>query len=509
MPFLTTIGGGSARGFGRGRLKLGLGSSAANPAINADAILAENPSAPDGVYYFKDPSGSNSVYSTYCIMQKYGGGWMKAVQYYDNTAVGTTAGAINPGGAWTTAEINNGAGKLQNADLNRITGTECLMRVSGGTDNLFNSGAGTGKLTYNTTLPSWGSDSDPNDHGYTLQLDNTSNGILNYDVVYLPDSRGRCNHTTSYWISDHNYFHTSQGGFTPPYTSYSQCWTFGSNAVYTNLHWMSGQAGDSGGSIAWGNNTSSSFAIFLRPTRNPGYTTRGIIMDWDPAKLNLGSDLTTISNGTSLTAGLSEYSQRGINIRVNGGAFHWRTAEGGHIDSSSGNTGRISVDGALMEKALDGCKSMTLTCWFQSNGGGRQVLLSRYGTGYNNQFNHIVDPSGDFHSNSTGVIGGSSQNYDFNAWSNNTWHLCHWVYNVSDGIARWYIDGSQVGTSNWGTDSGAGLTGSSTAGFGIMSRADDYERLVGRMGRARVHGCALTAAEIAAEWTNERSIYGR
>lgn len=508
MPFLQSFAAGSVRGFRPDTFGGGLGTFA-NPAINADAILAENPSAPDGTYYFQDPNGSNTIYSTYCIMQKYGGGWMKALSYHGNQSIGSTAGAINQDGTWTTAEINLASGKLQNADLNRITGTECLMRVTGGTDNLFNSGAATAKLTYNDTLPNWGSDLDPNVHGYTLQLDNTSNGILNYDVVYQPDGRGRCNHTGSYWISDHNYNHTSQGGFNPPSSGYSQCWTIGNSAVYTNLHWMSGQSTDSGGSIAWGNNSDSAFAIFLRPTRNPGYTTRGILLDWDPRKMNLGPDLTPVSDQTSLASGLTEYSQRGINIRVNGGSFHWRTSSGGHMDSSSGNTGRISVDGALMEKALDGCRSMTLTCWFQSNGGSRQVLISRYGNGFNNQFNHIVDPTGDFHSNSSGVIGGTGLNYNFNAWSNNTWHLCHWVYNVSDGVARWYIDGSQVGTSNWGTDGGAGLSGSSTAGFGIMSRADDYERLIGRMGKVRVHACALTATEIANEWNNERSIYGR
>jgi len=507
MPLLQSFAAGSVRGFRPDTFGGNLGTLA-NPAINADAILEEDPSAPDGVYYFQDPNGSNTVYSTYCIMQKYGGGWMKAVSYYDNQQVGSTSGAINAGGSWTTAEINLAAGKLQNADLNRITGTECLMRVTGGTDNLFNSGAATGKLTYYDNLPNWGSDLDPNDHGYTLQLDNTSNGTINFDVAYGVDSQGRCNHTTSYWISDHNYFHTSQSGFAPPAAGYSQCWTFGNSAVYTNLHWMSGQSGGSGGSIAWGNNTSSAFSIFLRPTRNPGYTLRGILLDWDPRKMNLGADLTTVSDQTSLSSGLTEYSVRGINIRVNGGSFHWRTSSGGHMDSSSGNSGRISVDGAMIEEILDGSKSLTLTCWFQSNGASRQVLLSRYGTGFNNQFNHIVDPSGDFHSNSTGVIGGTSQNYNFNAWSNNTWHLCHWVYNVSDGIARWYIDGSQVGTSSWGTDSGNGLTGTSSAGFAIMSRADDYERLIGRMGKVRVHGCALTATEIANEWTNERSIYG-
>lgn len=238
------------------------------------------------------------------------------------------------------------------------------------------------------------------------------------------------------------------------------------------------------------------------------YTTRGIIFDWDPGRLSL-SDGSSIANSTSLSAGINTtYTQSGTAVAVNGGSFVYQSEQGGHIDSTA-NTGRISVTGTSMASALDACASITLTCWFQSNGAGRQVLISRYGTGFPDQFNHIVDPTGDFHSNSTGAIAGASANHDFNAWSNNTWSLSHFVYSVSDGIARWYINGSAVGTANWGTDGGAGLSVSgSGAGFGIMSRADRLEDLVGRMGPVRIHNVALTTGEISSEWSNERSRFG-
>ena len=245
-------------------------------------------------------------------------------------------------------------------------------------------------------------------------------------------------------------------------------------------------------------------------TSTPTITTRGIIFDWDPG------DVTGLSDGGSstnadLVSGIDQDNTAGSNtaIAISGGTLTYRTAAGGHFDSTS-NTGRIIVSGTSVVSALDACASMTLTCWFQSDGAGRQVLISRYGTGYPNQFNHIVDPTGDFHYNCDGAIAGVSG--DINSatdyWSNNTWHLCHWTYDVSDGIAHWFIDGSEVHTVNFGTDSGNGLTVSDPDGFGIMARADDSERLQGRMGPVRIHNVALTAAECANDFTIERDRFG-
>ena len=71
------------------------------------------------------------------------------------------------------------------------------------------------------------------------------------------------------------------------------------------------------------------------------------------------------------------------------------------------------------------------------------------------------------------------------------------------------MNGSQVGTASWGTDSGAGLTVSGAgAGFSIMSRSDRLEDLIGRIGQVRIHNVALNTTEISSEWTTERIRYG-
>jgi hypothetical protein len=242
----------------------------------------------------------------------------------------------------------------------------------------------------------------------------------------------------------------------------------------------------------------------------PTYTTRGIIFHWDPANVTGYGNGDNIADGSGLSSGvITADSAANTNVFVNGGSFTYQTAQGGHLNTN----GRISVNsssGTALYDALDACSSMTITCWFQSNGAGRQVLISRYGNGFPNQFNHIVDPTGDFHYNSSGAIAGASGDID-NAtdyWSNNTWHLSHWTYNVSNGVMSWYIDGSLKTTNSVGTDSGNGLTVSSDTGFGIASRADRLEDLAGKIGPVRIHNVALTSSEITADWNAEKTRFG-
>ena len=239
------------------------------------------------------------------------------------------------------------------------------------------------------------------------------------------------------------------------------------------------------------------------------YTTRGIIFDWDPGNVTGLSDGGSTTNA-NLVSGINTTNTSGTPaIAVSGGTLTYRTANGGHFDSTS-NAGRIIVSGSAIVNSLNACQSITLTCWFQSNGQSRQVLISRYGTGYPNQFNHIVDPTGDFHYNSSGAISGGSGdiNSSTDSWSNNTWHLCHWTYNVSDGNAKWYIDGVLKHTVSLGTDGGNGLSVNDPDGFGIMSRADDNERLIGRMGPVRIHNVALVDAECAADFNGQKGRFG-
>ena len=242
----------------------------------------------------------------------------------------------------------------------------------------------------------------------------------------------------------------------------------------------------------------------------PTYTKRGIIFHWDPANVTGYSNGDSIVDGSGLSSGvITADSAANTNVFVNGGSFTYQTAQGGHFNTN----GRISVNsssGTALYDALDACSSMTITCWFQSNGASRQVLVSRFGTGFPNQFNHIVDPTGDFHYNSSGPISGAYGDIDnaTNYWSNNTWHLCHWIYNVSNGVMSWYIDGSLKATNTVGTNSGNGLTVSSNTGFGIASRADRLEDLAGKIGPVRIHNVVLTSSEITTDWNVEKTRFG-
>jgi len=238
------------------------------------------------------------------------------------------------------------------------------------------------------------------------------------------------------------------------------------------------------------------------------YTTRGLFFAWDAGNLTGYSDGATVPDGANLSQGLDTTYTTGVStITVNGGSFNYRTAAGGHFDSTT-NSGRISITGSTISSDLDSSSSMTLTCWVQDNNSGRHLLISRFGTGFPDQFNHVTDPNGNFHYNSTGASLGSG-NRTPGAWSANTWFLSHWTYSPTDGIMRWYVNGTQIDTVNAGTNSGNGLQVSGGgAGFSLMSRSDRLEDLIGRMAIARVHNVQLTASEISAEWQAERSRFG-
>lgn len=237
------------------------GSTQARAGVSASAIKSLTGTTSDGVYWLKPTSGSGSAFQTYCIMSRDGGGWVKAIQY--NNAVDLSgSSSVNSGGSWINSEINLNAGKISTVDWTALNATNSfLFRVTGGTDNLLNNGSGTGKLAYTSTLPVFGTDLDPTSN-YILYLDMTSDGSYEYYCTYTNDTRGRCGHVPSYWISDHNY----NGTFNtpPPLNSVPICWTIGASAVYTNLHWMSGLATQSAGSIPWGNTSTTAFSIYIK-----------------------------------------------------------------------------------------------------------------------------------------------------------------------------------------------------------------------------------------------------
>ena len=206
---------------------------------------------------------------------------------------------------------------------------------------------------------------------------------------------------------------------------------------------------------------------------------------------------------------VSGNNQANTTVDCSNGSLTYKTANGGYISGES-STGLMLAGGNALQQALDACQSITLTCWFYHPGDARHALMSRYGSGFTGQFNHFIDPNRELHYNFGGAISGAQADINTSVFSANTWTLCHNTYDVSTGVATWYMNGSSVATANLGTDGGNGLSVSSTSGqgFGWMARADYIEANDGRMGKVRIHNVALTASECLYDFNQQKSIYG-
>ena len=280
------------------------------------------------------------------------------------------------------------------------------------------------------------------------------------------------------------------------------------------LNWT-GSGGGGGGGCSSGNYPGKNGGDGIVIIRHQGnelinYTTRGIIFDYDPGLLSF-SDGTTLNNSSVLEGGLvSGNNQANTTVDCSQGSLTYKTANGGYISGES-SAGIMLAGGTALQQALDACQSITLTCWFYHPADARHALMSRYGTGWTNQFNHFIDPNGELHYNYTGAIANSAADINTNVFSANTWTLSHNTYDVSTGVAKWYMNGQEVESANLGTDSGNGLTVSSSAsgqGFAWMSRADYYQMNDGRMGKVRIHNVALTAQECLNDFNFQKGIYG-
>ena len=69
---------------------------------------------------------------------------------------------------------------------------------------------------------------------------------------------------------------------------------------------------------------------------------------------------------------------------------------------------------------------------------------------------------------------------------------------------RWYINGAFANSAS----AGSSLAVSSNTGFGIASRADDYERWDGKIAVVRIYNRALSATEIKNHFELERGRFG-
>ena len=237
----------------------------------------------------------------------------------------------------------------------------------------------------------------------------------------------------------------------------------------------------------------------------------GLIFDCDFGRLTGYSDDSDVSNGTNLSGVLyhatTDWSSSSSNtpISVDGGTFQYRVSFGGYMEGIS-NGGRVSVAAGSgspnMAETLN-TASMTIETWCWYDGTDREVLVSRWGSGFPNQFNMICDPNGQFHYNSGGV-GAGSGNISGEHFPDKTWHHHVWQYDSGSNVNRWYINGAFANSRSHGSS----LAVSSSTGFGIFSRGDDYERWRGKIAIVRIYNRALSATEIKNHFELERGRFG-
>ena len=238
----------------------------------------------------------------------------------------------------------------------------------------------------------------------------------------------------------------------------------------------------------------------------------GLIFDCDFGRISNYSDDSNVSNGTNLSAALShsttDWSSSSSNtpISVNGGTLQYRSGFGGYMEGIS-NGGRVSVGAGSGVPAMSdklNTASMTIESWVWYDGTGREVIASRWGTGFPYQFNMICDPNGQFHFNNSGV-GCGSGDISGEHFPDKTWHHHVWQYDAGAGtLNRWYINGAFANSY----DAGTSLAVASGTGFGIFSRADRAEDWRGKIAIVRIYNRALSATEIKNHFELERGRFG-
>jgi hypothetical protein len=240
------------------------------------------------------------------------------------------------------------------------------------------------------------------------------------------------------------------------------------------------------------------------------YVTDGLLFDLDFGRL--GGSNRTIADGTDLATTLrhdtiSAWTSNSTTtpIDVDGGSFDYKSTNGGHMDTNT-NDCRVLIglgSGTNISDTLNACTSMCVEGWYQYGGAGRDVAVSRFGSGSygNNQFNHIFDPGGQFHYNSSGAgLGGGNQDWD--AFGDNVWFHCIWQFGSNQH--RWWVNNSEVGT----VSATGNLGMSDESRFSIASRTDDYERLQGKVAIVRVYNKVLSSSEISQNYNAEKDRFG-
>ena len=237
----------------------------------------------------------------------------------------------------------------------------------------------------------------------------------------------------------------------------------------------------------------------------------GLIFDCDFGRLTGYADNASIGNGTNLSAALlhttTDWTSSSSNtpMTVNGSSFGYRVGFGGYLDCVI-HQGRISIGAGsgspnMAEKLNTASMTIESRIWY--DGAGREVIASRYGSGFPNQFNMLCDPNGQFHYNNSGV-GAGSGNVTGQNFPDKTWHHHVWQYDSSATKNRWYINGAFANE----TTVGSSLAVTSATGFAIASRADDNERWDGKIAVVRIYNRALSATEIKNHFELDRGRFG-
>ena len=239
------------------------------------------------------------------------------------------------------------------------------------------------------------------------------------------------------------------------------------------------------------------------------YVTDGLLFDLDFGRL--GGSNRNIADGTDLAATLRHDTVNWASnssttpIDVDGGSFDYKSTNGGHLDTNT-NDCRVLIglgSGTNISDTLNATTELCVEGWYQYGGSGRDVAVSRFGSGEygSNQFNHIFDPGGQFHYNSSGANLGSG-NVDWDSFGDDVWF--HSIWQFGSNQHRWITN-----TTANGTVSATGNTGMSSASrFSIASRTDDYERLQGKVAIVRIYNKVLSSSEISQNYNAEKDRFG-
>ncbi len=219
------------------------------------------------------------------------------------------------------------------------------------------------------------------------------------------------------------------------------------------------------------------------PTSQLKNSTVFLDMDWRRLNWadgdNFGSADTTAAYAYD---GSTYYIDSGLEGNVDAGAWTFQTDDDWDVAYTGNGGGRYTLVGTNGSPNNLGAglntADMCLSGWYRTPQSQRECLISRYGSGFNNQINHVGDPNGNFHYNSSGVNLGNGDVLPYAATANH-WYHGVWQYSkdVDGGTMEWYVNGILVWRIDGvGTNSGNGMGISSTDNIALMARGDDWER---------------------------------